>query len=222
MKHKHFFFDLDNTVTESRSIITDKMKDKLNNINGDIIVISGAEIERMDKQLYGLKCFKMAQSGAFCEYWIDRLSDDQFNEVKDYCQLIQDRFLFYSFFFQDRGCQVTLGFINPENDLEIKNNFDKDKKIRQSILNLIPFISLNDMEVKIAGSTSLDFVKKTSTKGRNIEKLLEYNGWKVEDCIYYGDALEERGNDNSVIGVIQTIAVANPEDLWKELNIMEK
>lgn len=217
MNPKHFFFDLDNTVTESRSPITNKMRDKLNGLDEDVIIISGAEKERMDKQLDGVKCFKMAQSGAYCEYWIDRLSDNQFNEIKDYCQLIQDRFPSHKFFFQDRGCQVTLGFIDPEADLEVKKNFDKSKQIRQSILDIIPFISLNNMEVKIAGSTSLDFIKKTSTKGRNIEKLIEYNGWDKKDCVYYGDALEENGNDYSVVGVIDTIPVLNPDDLCQKL-----
>lgn len=216
----HYFFDLDNTLTESRSLIEPKMLETLKKLNGDIIIISGAEIERIRKQVPDLHYIPMAQSGAHTEYWQDSLTDLQFEEIKHYCEKLINEFpyFFKEPMFQDRGCQVTFGFLNPELDVEIKKLFDPHKEIRSLILKHLPFISLTGVEVKIAGTTSLDFVKKNATKGKNIEKMIEYKGWNKEDCVFYGDALEEGGNDHSVVGVIKTISVNNPEDLWKKLN----
>ena len=42
-------------------------------------------------------------------------------------------------------------------------------------------------------------------------------GWKKEECVYFGDMLFPGGNDESVIGVIDTEAVENPDDT---LNIL--
>ena len=41
--------------------------------------------------------------------------------------------------------------------------------------------------------------------------------WNKDECVYYGDALIPGGNDESVIGVIETIPVVNHRDTYRKL-----
>ncbi|HCC05198.1 TPA: hypothetical protein DEP58_02730 [Patescibacteria group bacterium] len=50
-KYQHLFFDLDNTLTRSRSPITSKMRERLQALEQDIVVITGASLEQLRSQL---------------------------------------------------------------------------------------------------------------------------------------------------------------------------
>jgi len=39
-------------------------------------------------------------------------------------------------------------------------------------------------------------------------------GWNKKGCLYIGDALFPGGNDETVVGVIETKSVRNPEDTF--------
>ena len=58
------FFDLDNTLCETRQKISPAMKKKLDNLKGNYVVISGAEKERMEWQLNGLSRSDWRRSAA--------------------------------------------------------------------------------------------------------------------------------------------------------------
>jgi hypothetical protein len=82
-----------------------------------------------------------------------------------------------------------------------------------------PLVS-DEILVKIGGSTSFDYIHKDRHKGANVAKLIELKGWNKDDCIYFGDGLYPGGNDESVIGVIETVLVRDHLDTYEKLKAM--
>ena len=219
-KYNHFFLDLDGTITESRQDISFEMFGRLSKLGlfNDIIVISGAEKNRIEKQLKKLPVdYIMAQSGNETKFWNDKLTREEkeeiYNHVNKIVYIKQDML-------DDRGCQVSLSFVGHHADVEEKKQFDPDGLKRIDILKEFPFES-ETLECRVAGATCLDYTRKNGTKGKNIERLIKHLDWKKEDCIYFGDKLFKGGNDESVIGVIDTVEVANPTELLEKLKLYE-
>ncbi len=216
MDKKHLFFDLDGCLTESRQDISYEMIEMISSLSftNDIIIVSGAGKERIEKQLSGLKVdYIMAQSGNDTSLWKRNLTD---NEKEKIFQHINKIAIIKPDLIDDRGCQISLSFIGHNAKIEDKKTFDPDNKKREKILKDIPFIS-NKLECRIAGTTCLDYTRKDGTKGKNIERLLKHLNWKKEDCTYFGDKLFKGGNDESVIGIIPVVEVADPQDLLVKL-----
>ena len=76
------------------------------------------------------------------------------------------------------------------------------------------------MIVKIGGSTSLDYIHKDRHKGANVQKLIDHMGWDKDKCIYFGDGLFPGGNDEAVIGVIETVPVDDHLDCLNKLRTL--
>lgn len=213
---KHFFFDLDNTLTESRQQISDDVINTLAHLEGDIVIISGASKEQMQKQLNGFNLdFLLSQSGAQCPFWDYKLSGEEVTEIYSHVDSILDGGDTTDKI-QNRGSQIALSLIGHNADINLKKGFDPDGKIRKELLKIHPFESKN-LEVRIAGTTCLDYTHKDYTKGKNIARLIKKLGWKKEQCIYFGDAFFGGGNDETVKGVIKTVEVKNPKDLVDKL-----
>ena len=112
---------------------------------------------------------------------------------------------------EDRGAQISYSFVGHTEHIEKKEEFDPDKTKRKAILKKFPFRS-KTVEVKIGGTTCLDFFAKGGHKGKNISALCKKMKWKKKDCLYVGDALFKNGNDESVIVVVPIKKVRDPKD----------
>lgn len=223
---KYIFFDLDNTLTRSRSEVTKEMSmllKKLSNAH-EVIVVSGASAKQITLQLGGSlsgRYWSMGQNGNVCIdkfgkiLWENKMHWMQKLEVFMYAKKIADARVFkYKNkldLVDDRGCQISLSVFGHTEPIAIKEAIDPDQKLRQTILRRFPFKS-TDVEVKIAGTTCLDFFIKGKNKGSNVGELYKKMKWKKSECLYVGDALFKNGNDESVIGVILTKAVRDPSD----------
>ena len=226
---KHFFFDMDGTLTRSRSMISDTMANGLRDIlsnGGDVVVVSGATKEQMIKQLGEImnEVVVMAQNGNHAEsvggesLWRNELSATQKNdvlklvhkmiehagiEIKNHRDLVEDRI-----------CQISYSLIGHNAPLEDKEASDPDKEIRKRLFSCFPaeIAKLKELGVqaRIGGTTCVDFT--TSNKGENVKKFIKQMGWREDECIYVGDALFEGGNDHSVVGVIPTLAVPSHKE----------
>ena len=77
-------------------------------------------------------------------------------------------------------------------------------------------VHLNELGVDVVpgGTTCLDFFLRGKNKGYNVLRLIKKEGWLHEDCIYVGDALFPGGNDETVLGVIPTHAVKDPDETF--------
>lgn len=218
--YKHFLFDLDNTLANSRLPMKPEMIEMVKKLKGDITVISGADKTQIKKQVGKLAKYILGQYGACSPFWNIKLTKKEKAEVYDHLAKVKKFFPQYfkdeSDLVQDRGSLIAFSFVGHNADLEKKGAFDRSGLFRQSILKTIPFESEN-MLCKIAGTTCFDYSNKNLSKGKNIERLIAHKGWNKDECIYFGDSLKSGGNDETVIGVIETVEVVNPADLLSKL-----
>lgn len=223
---KHLFFDMDDTVTLSRSIIDDDMHEFLSSIAHDIIVVSGAHADQIAHQTRDLSIYRLGQNGnqALCPkgtvLWEEILNDrhtelitEHINSLRSVCEL---EFKDENDLVEHRGAQISYSLIGHHEETIIKKACDPEQKIRKSLLEAIPLLS-NEIEVKIGGTTCFDYFMKGRNKGYNIAKLIEHLGWEKENCIYFGDSLFPGGNDETVIGVIDTVSVIDHRHTYEIL-----
>jgi hypothetical protein len=220
---KHFIFDLDGTITRSRQTITSEVLQALSSLGGeDVSIISGASEEQIKQQLAGFQPkFILAQSGNETDFWKSKLTEEERSEIINHIRTIDSLYPEYSLLtktdlLQDRGSQMSVSFVGHSANVLLKKAFDPQGDFRREVLNAAPFNSTN-LVVTVAGTTCLDYTSKEGTKGKNIEKLITHLNWNKEDCIYFGDAFGPGKNDESVVGVIETVNVTSPEDLVEKL-----
>lgn len=221
--HQHLFFDLDNTLTRSRSPMEPRMRERLAAIPGDLVVISGASVEQIRSQVGDLPCYVLGQNGNHAvhgavELWRDLLSEAEVAEIFSHItslnrtwQVPDEHDLI-----ENRGSQVSYSIYGHHAPVPVKEAFDADKAKRITLLRESPLTS-DTIEVKIAGTTCLDYFKKGRNKGHNVARLIAHEGWQREECCYFGDMLFPGGNDESVLGVIETRAVKDPNDTYEQL-----
>ena len=208
------FFDMDGCLTESRQIISVEMKNRLLALNEPFVVVSGAQVSRIETQMDGVPCIKMGQNGNDAPDWKNKLSKKDVREIMNHIGKI------YPYFpedcVQNRGCQISLSFIGHSADIKDKKKFDPRKRLRYSILKKIPFRSKN-LVARVAGTTCIDYNKKGNLKGDNLKRYMKLHNINPKDCVYYGDNFSKGGNDESVKGLMKCVRVDGPKDLYKKL-----
>lgn len=221
-KFKHIFFDVDGTVTESRSKITKEMYQALLRLSQDhdIIFVSGASKEQMLFQTDGFPATYMAQNGNDTPYWKNEISADGVFEIETHylkimlCALGKGEISSDDDLVEHRGSQISLSMVGHHAPLEIKKAYDPDKKKRKALLKKFPFKS-DKYEVVIAGTTCFDYFLKGMNKGHNVWRMIKEKNWRSDECIYFGDSFFKGGNDETVKEVIKTVKVDGPDDLMK-------
>ncbi len=231
MHYKHLFFDMDGTVTFTRSKITPHMRALLEKTlaTATVGIISGSHNDQMAFQVDNLPVIRMGQNGNHVidpvdgELWYDTLTEAEKEEIYRHGALLREKFTHEvpdeEDLIEDRGSQISFSIYGHHADPATKKAFDGDFKKRTALLATVPFTS-KTLEVRMGGSTTFDYFRKGCNKGYNIDRLLKYKGWKPEDCIFFGDALFPGGNDETVIGVIETISVADEEDCYQKLQAL--
>ncbi|MBY0539120.1 HAD-IIB family hydrolase [Patescibacteria group bacterium] len=220
-QYRHLFFDLDGTVTPSRSLIEVPMVESMKKIlesGRDVIIVSGAEVKQALYQTGGMPFVYLGQNGNHAydekqkqDLWREYLTDSEKEEVFAHIRSIPRTWEVpdENDLVEDRNSQISYSLLGHHADKAMKSAFDPGGKIRQELLAKYPFVS-DSMQVVIGGTTCFDYIKKGFHKGRNVAKLIAERGWKKEECIYVGDALYPGGNDETVIGVIDIQAIENP------------
>ncbi len=225
--YKHLFFDMDQTIAPARQAILPEMFEYLSSLTQDIIVVSGSSNEQMPNQIGNLKSFRLGQNGNHAvavdgiELWYEPLLAGQRTEILDHIseivELLEHPLKHEWNPIEDRGAQITFSPIGNTAPHDLKKAYDPDRKKRDSLLEQIPFAS-EDLIVKIGGSTSLDYLHKDRHKGTNVQKLIDLMHWNKDECVYFGDGLYPGGNDEAVIGVIETVAVDDHIDCFYRLH----
>lgn len=226
---KHYFFDMDMTLTESTQKISESMTNAILGLTkkgGDVIVVSGARKEKIIEQIG--KAFEemgmLAQNGNHAELasgvpvWKRELDWVQKKVTLNVIQAILDKNpgacqTNILDLVQDRGCQISYSMIGHTAPLEKKKEFDERGDIRKGVMLSSAVVDLlKPVKVKwaIGGTTCIDFYERS--KGDNVAEFIEYHGWNKEECVYVGDALFKGGNDESVIGIIDTVQVKGPHE----------
>lgn len=228
---KHLFFDLDETLTFSRSAMKREHVPLFLELceKKDVIVVSGAQESQMRKQLPREgRFFMLTQSGNHAIsvdgtiLWKESFSDEQRSAVEAFIRGIHDDIMLpvrdEDDLVEDRGSQISYSLIGHNEELQIKKAFDPDGSMRRLILDkhqaLKDALTSAGVEVTIGGTTCLDFFLAGRNKGYHVPRLIEQMGWRKEDSIYVGDALQPGRNDESVIGVLPTMEVTGPDDTF--------
>jgi hypothetical protein len=214
---------MDGTLTRSRMVITDEMKGalgKLKESGRDVVVVSGADQKRFEWQVDHFPAIYLGQNGNHAydsvtgkNFWHEVLSENEKTEIFAHIRSIsrlwpaKDE----SEIIEERDSNIGYSLIGRNEDIDIKEAFDPDGTKRFEVLKQHPLMS-ETVDVKIGGSTSFDYFKKGKNKGFNVSRLIDMQGWKKEECVYVGDTLYPGGNDEAVIGVIDTKPVKNPHD----------
>lgn len=229
--YKHLFFDMDLTIAPSRQPILPEMFELLSNCGRDVVIVSGQDVEKIRWQSNNLKAYILGQNGNHAydldgnELWNFPLEPHHRDQILDHISEIMailDHEVNHDWNpIEERGAQITFSPIGNTAPLDVKQVYDPDRKKREHFLKTIPFAS-PDLIVKIGGSTSLDYIHKDRHKGTNVARLIDLLGWNKDECVYYGDGLYPGGNDEAVIGVIDTVFVENHLDTYQKLQELLK
>jgi len=218
---------MDKTVTPARSPIAPEMRTLLRDIPATITIVSGGTAERIRAQTEDVAAYILGACGneAFDHTGGTLWQNEPLTEtekaaihehIASLITLVGHELRDEWTPIEDRGTQITFSPLGNTAPTELKHRYDPDMQKRLTWLKAAPFVHPR-LSVVIGGSTSLDYYRTGYDKGAHVAKLIEHHGWNPRECVYFGDGLYPGGNDESVIGVIDTIAVDSPEDTAQHL-----
>lgn len=113
---------------------------------------------------------------------------------------------------EDRGSQITFSALGQEAPVDAKEAWDPNNVKKLSIRDYLEPM-LPEFEVRAGGTTSIDITKKGIDKAYGMQKLMEILGLSKEQILFFGDKLEEGGNDYPVKAMgIDSVEVSH----WQE------
>lgn len=233
---KHFFFDMDNTLTRSKSPIAPEHVPVLRALaeRFDVTVVSGHGADMIARDLSSElsgRYYILGQNGNEARLkdgtvvWKHELTDVQRSAVLAFIEKAKDHLHLpvkdEQDLIEDRGCEIAYSLIGHHEEQTRKEAFDPTGAIRQKLLSdlaaEVAELSAHGVEVRSGGTTVLDMFVKGENKGYNVRQFIEHMGWNKDECVYVGDALYEGGNDETVIGVIATHPVVDYKATYEYL-----
>jgi len=121
---------------------------------------------------------------------------------------------------EDRGSQITFSALGQAAPVDAKKAWDptseKKSALRDAVAARVP-----DLEVRSGGSTSVDITRKGIDKAYGMNQLAAETGIDLADMLFYGDRLDEDGNDYPVLAMgVACIAVDGWEDTADKLDAL--
>lgn len=239
MKKKLIAFDLDDTLAVTKSPISDKMSELLGKLleKYEVCVITGGKFEQISKQVIDRlevgknqlhKVHAMPTCGTryyryddITDEWVKQYANDLTVDQKDKIVSTLEEGAKslgyweskpYGEIIEDRGSQITYSALGQQAPAEAKYAWDPDGVKKHAIRDYVAE-RLDDLEVRVGGTTSVDITKIGIDKAYGMKKLIEILGVSKEQILFIGDKLEEGGNDYPVKALgIDTIAVDGWED----------
>ncbi|WP_320775310.1 HAD-IIB family hydrolase [Streptomyces sp. CRN 30] len=230
-------FDLDDTLTVSKSRIDGKMADLLTRLleRTDVCIISGGRFEQFEEQVLrhlpttasarerlhlmptcGTRYYRWDDGEWRQMYSEDFTPEDKSRVVEALTQSAEELGLWESKtwgdIIEDRGSQITFSALGQSAPVQEKYAWDPDgskkRRLRERVAG-----RLADLEVRSGGSTSIDVTRLGIDKAYGMRKLMEHLSLVEDDILFIGDRLEEGGNDYPVKAMgIPCVAV----DRWEE------
>lgn len=115
---------------------------------------------------------------------------------------------------ENRGSQVTYSALGQEATPEDKYAWDPDLSKRKAIVELAaPKLKDIDLNINVAGSTSIDVTLPGIDKAYGMRELMKITGYTMDEILFIGDKLQPGGNDYPVKEMgIDTIEVTGYKD----------
>lgn len=222
---KLIVFDLDGTLTESKSEMDQEMAGLIVKLLEKklVAVIGGGKFEVFENQF--LSRLHVSQdlfkniflfpttATAFYKYngnsWEEMYREDfSDEEKKDILAAFEKTFKelgykhpdkTYGDSIEDRGAQITFSALGNEAPLEMKEEWNKENFDLRLKMEKILQGHLPDMEAKVAGLTSIDITRKGIDKGYGIRRINKYLNVPIEEMIFVGNAFFPEGNDEAAL-----------------------
>lgn len=224
MKRRVIAFDLDNTLADSKSPITEQMADLLDGLlrKFQVCVISGGKFEQFETQvlnhlgaaprtLTGLHIMPTCGTrylrfdvGAktWQQVYAEDLSAEQRARITGALDKGADALGYratklWGAQIEDRGSQVTFSALGQEAPIARKEAWDPDGTRKRKLRDYVAKL-IPEFEVRVGGSTSIDVTKPGIDKAYGIKKLIKLLMVTKKDVIFVGDRLSKGGNDYPV------------------------
>ncbi|MDB5177752.1 MAG: family hydrolase [Candidatus Saccharibacteria bacterium] len=239
MTKKLIAFDLDDTLSITKSPISDEMGELLVKLLDyyDVCVISGGRFEQIRMQVVdrleatarqltrlhimptcGTRYYRYDElEETWKKQYVNDLTAEQKTRIREALEASSKQLGLwpekpYGEVIEDRLSQMTFSALGQQAPPEEKYAWDPDGKKKLAIRDLVaPLVS--ELEVRVGGTTSVDVTLIGVDKAYGMNKLLEEMNFGKEDILFIGDKLEEGGNDYPVRAMgIDTIAVERWED----------
>lgn len=214
---KLIVFDLDETLTASKSSIDREMVTLLHKLLGiaKVAVIGGGDWPQFEKQLVShfpedkmlRKIYILPTSGTkfymYSNRWERIYSEDFTPDEKEtiatalnkvVAEAGLDNLKIWGDIIEDRGSQITFSALGQQAPLEEKEKWDPDFAKRKKMKSRLD-IDLPAFSVRLGGTTSIDITKPGIDKAYGIRKLRDLLGININEMVFIGDALFPGGND---------------------------
>jgi len=239
MRRKMIAFDLDGTLAMSKGPLTDVMGDKLRRLlmHFDICIISGGKFEQFKTQVIDRleaddellnRMHLMPTCGTrYYRYdgkkreWALRYAEDLDDSQKKRIIVVLEEAAKHLGYWEehpageiieDRLSQITYSALGQKALIEDKYKWDPDDRKKQAIREYAAE-RLPDLEVRIGGTTSIDVTRPGIDKAYGMRKLMAELKIKESDILFFGDKIQEGGNDYPVRAMgIDSIEVAHQDD----------
>ncbi|MBS1698460.1 MAG: HAD-IIB family hydrolase [Actinobacteria bacterium] len=121
---------------------------------------------------------------------------------------------------EDRGSQITFSALGQKAPHDAKKAWDPDGSRRAALRDAVA-PRVPDLEVRSGGSTSIDITRAGIDKAYGMTELAERTGIAFSEMLFYGDRLDEGGNDYPVKALgVPCVAVAGWEDTAERLDAL--
>jgi phosphomannomutase len=235
---KKIIFDLDGTLTETKSAIDKEMCELISALlkKYSVSVMSGGSYSQYGKQFLSYlphsninlsKLFLYPTCGS-CMYkweennWIEvyknKIHQDGITKIlQTFTENLnsinfQQPLQLWGDQLENRESQVTWSALGQSAPKDVKKLWDPDFKKRLSIItSLKP--KLPEFDVKTGGSTSIDITMKGVDKGYGVKMIKEKLGFSFSEMLFIGDAMFEGGNDYEAFKAgVDSIRIDTPEE----------
>lgn len=239
MKRKLIAFDLDDTLAVTKSPISDRMSELLSALleHYEVCVITGGAFTQIEKQvtkrlevspLLMRKLHLMPTCGTryyrFDEVtneWVQQYAEDLSAAQKAKIAAVLEEGAKHlgiwepnpaGEIIEDRGSQITFSALGQQASPEDKYAWDPDGTKKHALRDYAAE-RLDNLEVRVGGTTSVDITTIGIDKAYGMQKLVSILEISKDDILFLGDKLEEGGNDYPVKAMgIDSIAV----DGWEQ------
>jgi HAD superfamily hydrolase (TIGR01484 family) len=233
-------FDLDDTLSVTKSPISDRMSELLGKLleRYEVCIISGGKFEQFERQVVnrlevpahlldrlhlmptcGTRYYRYDElKGEWKLQYAEDLSAEQKKQIitaleesaKEVGLWVDEP---YGEIIEDRESQITYSALGQQAPAEEKYAWAEKNAEEKKILREKVAALLPDLEVRLGGSTSVDVTRIGIDKAYGMRKLVDALEIDKDGILFIGDRLEEGGNDYPVKAMgIDTIAVRNHED----------
>jgi len=215
-------FDLDDTLTPSKSPISPEMAQVLTDLLDavPVCIISGGQLEQFTSQVTerldlddrarahlhlmptcGTRYYRYAGTELELVYAHDLTAEER-SRATETLEVEARRLGLWETetwgpVLEDRGSQITFSALGQHAPLEPKRAWDptgeKKEALRAAVAPLLP-----ELEVRSGGSTSVDITRSGVDKAYGMTRLAEHTGIDLADMLFVGDRLDEGGNDYPV------------------------